>query len=238
MKINRLTSPLESCKLGLTLKVPKIQPSHNWCIIACSIRWIKKHFQVGMSRLQKADLHDTSCRIRLLFGLTETKTSATIPVQLEAFAQLDSLLIGIAYDLSYRVNRPKDYRNFVIADQMPRTKCPKPYGVSHELRTVPDENMKATSAVNENVNASHARLHNPTSAWCALPSDSKRVLTILLGGKNCLFGYAIQGDPAADNFVTKFEFKRRMSESSNFDKIATEQVVSEFLIYLFYFFWN
>jgi hypothetical protein len=109
---------------------------------------------------------------------------------------------------------------------MSRIKCPKRYGISDDLRTAPDEKLEATSAVNENFNASQARLHNPMSAWCASPSDSQPTLTLWLGAKNCILGYAIQGDPTADNYVTEVDITRKMFESSSFGKIATEQMVS------------
>ena len=110
---------------------------------------------------------------------------------------------------------------------MSRMKCPKRYGLSDDLRTVPDDNFEATSEVNENFDASQARLHNPSSAWCASPSDVERILTISLEGKTCILGYAIQGDPSADNFVTEFKIQRKLyAVSTSFDDIATEQVVS------------
>ena len=115
---------------------------------------------------------------------------------------------------------------------MSRIKCPKRYGISHDLRTAPDEKLEASSAVNDYYNASQARLHNPTSAWCASSSDNEPTLTLWLGGKNCIFGYAIQGDPTADNFVTEFKITRKLLESSqNFDTVATEQLVSAVLLY-------
>ena len=111
-------------------------------------------------------------------------------------------------------------------------KCPKRYGISHDLRTVPDNNFEATSEVNENFNASQGRLYNPESAWCASSSDNERALTILLGGKNCLLGYAIQSDPSADNYVTSFKVLRKLNEvSSSFDEVASEQVVSVLFYY-------
>ena len=115
---------------------------------------------------------------------------------------------------------------------MSRIKCPKRYGVSHDLRTVPDEKLEASSIVNDFYNASQARLYNPTSAWCASSSDVEPTLTLWLGGKNCILGYAIQGDPTADNHVTDFKITRKSLETSNtFDTIATEQVVSALILF-------
>ena len=116
---------------------------------------------------------------------------------------------------------------FLVAGQMSRIKCPKSYGISDDLRTVHDEKLEASSEVNENFRASQARLHNPTSSWCAASTDTEPTLTISLGGKNCILGYAIQGDPSADNNVTELKITRKLYDSSTtFDTVATHQVVS------------
>ena len=112
--------------------------------------------------------------------------------------------------------------------QMSRIKCPKRYGISHDIRTVPDEKLEGSSTVNDFYNASQARLYNPNSAWCASSSDVEPTLTLSLGGKSCILGYAIQSDPTADNYVTAFKITRKLDEISNtFDTIATEQVTFE-----------
>lgn len=109
---------------------------------------------------------------------------------------------------------------------MSRIKCPKRYGISDDLRTLGDEKLEASSQVNENFNAPQARLHNPSSSWCAATSDSEPTLTISLEGKNCILGYAIQGDPTADNNVTELKITRKIYETSSFSTIATDRVVS------------
>lgn len=124
----------------------------------------------------------------------------------------------------------------LVAGQMSRIKCPKSYGISDDLRTVPDEKFEASTEVNENFRASQARLYNPTSSWCAASTDIKPTLTISLGGANCILGYAIQGDPSADNNVTELEIKRTLYDGSTaFDPVATHQVVSGFFFHIHYF---
>lgn len=74
-------------------------------------------------------------------------------------------------------------------------RCAKSLGMAHNVRNISDEQLNATSWLDENFSPQQGRLYNPTAAWCAHNLDTQPIFTVTLEKTYMLIAAHIQGDP-------------------------------------------
>jgi regulator of sirC expression with transglutaminase-like and TPR domain len=67
--------------------------------------------------------------------------------------------------------------------------------MAHNVRNISDEQLNATSWLDENFSPQQGRLYNPTAAWCAHNLDTQPIFTVTLEKTYMLIAAHIQGDP-------------------------------------------
>ena len=77
--------------------------------------------------------------------------------------------------------------------------------MSHNVTNsiIKDDQLNASSWLNENYTPQQGRLYNPTSAWCAHNMDSDPTFRIELKEPLTLLALGVQGDPTGNNYPTR-----------------------------------
>ncbi len=89
--------------------------------------------------------------------------------------------------------------SFLFVGQSHYLRCPKSLGMAYDVHSISDEQINASSWLNENVTPQHGRLNNPTSAWCAHNLDANPIFRVTFNETLTLIAAAIQGDPVNGN---------------------------------------
>jgi hypothetical protein len=77
--------------------------------------------------------------------------------------------------------------------------CAKSLGMAYDVRKISDEQINASSWLNEQFTPQQGRLNNPIYAWCPHPLDDLPIFQVTFTENLQFFGVDIQGDPMNGN---------------------------------------
>ena len=111
--------------------------------------------------------------------------------------------------------------------------------MAYEVRNISDEQINASSWLNEHFTPQQGRLNNPISAWCAHPLDSERNFKVTFDKTILFLGVTVQGDPMNGNNYPKKIAVYISNPGQNLNKVfhnslSIVSVFCEFIVIVYF----